>query len=190
MKEESKTQSTWKHMFLFTKDGKLQSTDLMSSVFLGLGILFLHFIISNRLTILFESLFPALSRSGKNLLGILVPAILCALAAVLLFRLIRKKNIVLMSYGFALLLGIVVLVIILFEFDAETISLMTPAYIGIFIIPSAAGTVTVTLLYRKWLQSHPDPLKEEQPEPEPEPEEEENIPESDEPDYSGWKQFR
>ena len=49
--------------YYVTKDGRLQSMDLMYAFFLGLGILFLNFIIGNRLTILFEALFPAMPRT-------------------------------------------------------------------------------------------------------------------------------
>ncbi len=172
-------------MFLFTKDGRLQSMDLMYAFFLGLGILFLNFIIGNRLTILFEALFPAMPRTGKNRLGIAVPAVLCALVAVLLFRIVRKKKTVLMAYWFGMLLTVIIFVILFIEFDHEIFGLLLPAYIGIFVIPSAAGAAAVTILFRKWLLANPDPVREEEPElPE------ENEPESGEPDYSGWRQFR
>ena len=60
-------------MFRFTKEGRLQSLSLMYAFFLGLGVLFVDFILSNRLTIWFEAWFPAMSRAGKNALGILGP---------------------------------------------------------------------------------------------------------------------
>lgn len=189
MKKESKTQPVWKDMFLFTKDGKLQNMDLMYSLFLGVGILFLNFIIGNRITIFAEEIFPEMSRAGKNLLDILIPAIICGLAAFLLFRIIRKKKIVLMAYCTALLLVIIIFVILLFEFERETLDVLLPAYTGIFIVPALAGTVISAILFRFWTQSNPDPSREEEasmpPEPEeasPEPDEAENI--------SAWRQFR
>ena len=177
-------------MFLFTKDGRLQSMDLMYAFFLGMGELFADFIIGNRLTILFEALFPALSRTGKNILAILVPAVFCALIAWLLFRIIRKKKIVLMSYWFGLILTAVIFIIILIEFDRETAELLIPAYIGTFVNPAAVCAAAVTLLFRNWLRDNPDPLREEEEAPGQAEEEESSEPESTEPDYSGWKQFR
>ena len=135
MKNETSDRATWKQMFLFTKDGKLQSMDLMYSFFLGIAELFLYFLIANRLTILIEDVFPAMARSGKNWLGILIPAVLCALIAGLIFRIIRKKKIVLMSCWFGVMLIAVILVILLFELDHETLEALIPAYIGIFMIP-------------------------------------------------------
>ena len=92
MKKETDSELTWRHMFRFTKDGRMQSMDLMYAFFLSLGELFVCFLIGNRLTMLFEALFPSISRTAKNILGILVPAVFCALAAVLIFRIIRKKK--------------------------------------------------------------------------------------------------
>ena len=181
---------TWKDMFLFTKDGKLQNMDLMYAFFLGIAEMFLNFIIGNRLTILFEALFPSLSRTGKNILAILIPALICALAAALLFRIIRKKKVVLWSYWFGLILSAVILIVLLFEFDRETAGLLIPPYIGIFLIPAAVCAAAVTLLFRHWLRSHPDPLREEEIAGEQTAETENSEPESSEPDYSGWKQFR
>ena len=185
-----KSQPTWKDIFLFTKDGRLQNMDLMYAFFLGMGELFVDFIIGNRLTILFEALFPAMSRTGKNILGILVPAAVCGLIAWFLFRIIRKKKIVLMSYWFGLILAVIIFVIILIEFDRETAELLVPAYIGIFLIPAAVCASAVTLLFGKWLQTNPDPLREEEKAAGQAAEEETPEPESTEPDYSGWKQFR
>ena len=189
MKNETSDRATWKQMFLFTKDGKLQSMDLMYSFFLGIAELFLYFLIANRLTILIEDVFPAMARSGKNWLGILIPAVLCALIAGLIFRIIRKKKIVLMSCWFGVMLIAVILVILLFELDHETLEALIPAYIGIFMIPAAAGAAAVTLLFRNWLKSNPDPLREEEKEAAQEQEDPEDR-ENEEPDYSGWKQFR
>lgn len=190
MKKETDSQLTWKHMFRFTKDGRMQSTDLMYAFFLGLGELFVCFIIGNRLTILFEALFPTLSRTGKNILGIFIPALICALIAALLFRIIRKKKIVLWSYWFGLILSAVILIVLLFEFDRETAGLFVPAYIGIFLVPAAVCAAASTLLFRRWLQSHPDPLREEEITEEQTAEIGDSEPENSEPDYSGWKQFR
>ena len=190
VKKETDSQLTWKHMFRFTKDGRMQSMDLMYAFFLGLGELFVCFIIGNRLTILFEAFFPSISRTAKNILDILIPAILCALIAWLLFRLIRKKKTVLMSYWFGLILTVIIFVIILIEFDRETTELLIPAYIGIFVIPAAVCAAAVTILFRNWLQNNPDPLREEEGSAEQPAEEISADPEGSEPDYSGWKQFR
>ena len=190
MKKETDSNLTWKNIFLFTKDGKLQSTDLMYSFFLGIGLLFLHFLIANRLTILIEKLFPEMSRSGKNALGIIIPAVICAVFTILPFRLIRKKRIVVMAYCLILLLVLVIFVILLFEFDSETREFLTAPYIAIFMIPAAAGTAAVMLLYRKWLRNNPDPLAEAEKASEKELPAEEPLPEDQEPDFSGWKQFR
>lgn len=190
MKKETDSELTWKHMFRFTKDGRMQSMDLMYAFFLSLGELFVCFIIGNRLTMLFEALFPSISRTAKNILGILVPTVLCALIALLLFRIIRKKKTVLTSYWFALIFAVVVLIIILIDFDRETAELLIPAYIGIFMIPSAVCAAAVTLLFRNWLKTHPDPLREEEKVTEQTAETESSEPENTEPDYSGWKQFR
>ncbi len=189
MKKEKNQQTTWKHMFLFTKDGRLQSMDLMYSFFLAIGILFLNFAVSNRITILFESAFPSLSRVWKNLLDILIPAVLCTLAAALLFRIIRKKKIVLMAYCTALLLVVIILVIILFEFDRDTLEVLLPAYAGIFLIPAAAGTAVSVLHWRNWSLRNPDPLREE---PQPAEEEQTDEPAANtlEDEISGWRQFR
>ena len=190
MKKGMDSRPAWKDMFLFTKDGRLQNMDLMYAFFLGMGEMFMNFIIGNRLTILFEALFPAMSRMGKNLLAIFVPAAVCALIAVLLFRVIRKKKTVLMSYWFGLILAVIIFVIILVEFDRETAGSLVPAYIGIFMVPAAVCAAAVTLLFRNWLRNNPDPLRDEEEAAEQPEEEETPEPESTEPDYSGWKQFR
>lgn len=190
MKKETDSRPIWKEMFLFTKDGRLQNMDLMYAFFLGMAEVFLNFIIGNRLTILFEALFPAMSRTGKNILAILVPAVICALIAVLLFRVIRKKKNVLMSYWFGLILAVVIFVIILIEFDRETAEMLIPAYISIFVIPAAVCAAAVTLLFKNWLRANPDPLRDEEKAAEQAAEEESSEPENTEPDYSGWRQFR
>ena len=190
MKKETGSELTWKHMFRFTKDGRMQSTDLMYAFFLSLGELFVCFLIGNRLTMLFEALFPSISRTAKNILGILVPAVLCGLAAVLIFRIIRKKKVVLMSYWFGLIFAIVIFIIILIDFDRETAELLVPPYIGIFVIPAAVCSAVSTILFRNWLRNNPDPLLEEEKAAEQTAGEEASEPESTGPDYSGWKQFR
>ena len=97
-------------MFRFTKEGRLQSLSLMYAFFLGLGVLFVDFILSNRLAIWFEAWFPAMSRAGKNALGILVPALLCALIAWALFALLTMKRIVLLGYWIALVIALIVVI--------------------------------------------------------------------------------
>ncbi len=189
MKKETRQQISWKQMFLFTRDGKLQSTDLMYAFFLAIGILFLNFGISNRLSVAFEHFFSEMPRSGKNALGILVPAILCALAALLLFRIIRKKKITLMAYCISMILVIVVLVILLIEFDRDTLELLLPAYTGIFVIPALAGTAAVIMQFRQWSLRNPDPLSETESASEEE-QHSEAAQISPEDEISGWRQFR
>ncbi|MBQ6518149.1 MAG: hypothetical protein IJI14_05470 [Anaerolineaceae bacterium] len=162
MKEKDPSKVSWKQMFLFTRDGNLQNMDFMYAFFLGIILLFADFIISNRLTMLFESLFPSFSRGAKNALDIAVPAALCAGAAALLFHLIRKKKIVLMACIMALLITLVFLTAMLFMYDKETMEILLPSFVGIFIVPALAAAVTVGLLYRRWLAKNPDPRREEE----------------------------
>ena len=149
-------------MFRFTKDGRLQSLSLLYAFFLGLGVLFVDFILSNRLAIWFEAWFPAMSRAGKNALGILVPALLCALLAWALFALLKKKRIVLLGYWIALVIALIVVIAIAIEYDAATAGALLPAFLGIFVAPAAAGAAVVTLLYVLWRRRNPDPIREEE----------------------------
>lgn len=149
-------------MFRFTKEGRLQSLSLMYAFFLGLGVLFLHFLISNRLTIWIEALFPDLSRAGKNALGILAPVLICALLAWALFRLIWKKKIVLFGYWIALLIALIVVIAMAIEYDRETAGALLPAFLGIFVAPAAAGAAAATLLYVLWRRRNPDPIRQEE----------------------------
>ena len=149
-------------MFLFTRDGNLQNLDLMYAFFLGVILLFADFIISNRLTMLFESLFPSFSRGAKNALDIAVPALLCALIAALLFHLIRKKKVVLMACIVALIITLVFLAAMVFMYDRETMEILLPSFIGIFIVPALAAAVTAGMLYRSWSLKNPDPIREEE----------------------------
>ena len=162
MKEKDPSKVSWKQMFLFTRDGNLQNLDLMYAFFLGVILSFVNFLIGNRLAILFENLFPSFSRGTKNALDIAVPALLCAGAAALLFHLIRKKKVVLMACVIALLITLVFLISMVFMYDRETMEILLPSFIGIFIVPALAAAVTAGLLYRSWSLKNPDPIREEE----------------------------
>ena len=148
-------------MFLFTRDGNLQNTDYLYAFFLGVGLLFVNFIIGNRLTIWFESLLPSASRAFKNVLGIVIPAVICTLIAVLLFRSIHRKRIVLLAYIFALLIMVVFVIAMIVMYDREVVAELLPAFLGIFIAPNLACTAAVVLLYRRWQKFNPDPIRDE-----------------------------
>jgi len=149
-------------MFLFTRDGRLQNLDFMYAFFLGVGILFINFIISNRMAVIIENLFTSSSRTLKNFLDIIIPAVLCGLAAWLLFRLIKKKKIVLMAYCFSLAIPVIFILVIVIMVDRETVETLLPPFLGIFAAPGLAGMLTAALLYRKWLILNPDPIREEE----------------------------
>lgn len=153
---------SWKQMFRFTKDGKLQSLTLMYAFFLGIAVLFLNFVISNRAAILFEDWFRGASRPVLNLLDILVPAILCAALAVPVFCLIRKKRTVLLGYWFAFLVAVTFLIAVAVMYDADVREALLPSFLGIFVVPAALETAVVTLLFLLWRKKNPDPIKEEQ----------------------------
>ena len=162
MKEKDPSHVSWKQMFLFTRNGSLQNADLLYAFFLGIAVLFLNFILGNRLTMLIEDLLPDSSRALKNFLGILVPTALCVLLAWLLFHYIRKKKIVLMAYLAALIITLVFAAAMLFTYDRETLAVMFPAIAGIFIIPALFSTLAEALFYRSWLRNNPDPIREEE----------------------------
>ena len=161
MKEQDPSNISWKQMFYFTRNGRPQNADLMYAFFLGLGIMFLNFIFGNRVTILIENLLPDASRGLKNCLGIAIPALLCVLAAWLLFRLIRKKKIVLWAYIFSLVTALIFVAAMVFTYDRETAGELFIPFASIFVIPAAAGMLTVSLLYRRWCKLNPDPVREE-----------------------------
>lgn len=162
MKEKDPSKISWKQMFLFTRDGNLQNMDFMYAFFLSVVLLFVQFIIGNRLTILFESLFPSFPRTLKNLLDIAVPAAVCAAGAALLFRLIRKKKIVVMAYIMLLVITLVFIIAMAVMYDRDTVEVLLPSVIGIFLVPALAAALTAGLLYRRWTVSNPDPRKEEE----------------------------
>lgn len=162
MKEKDPAKVSWKQMFLFTRDGNLQNMDFMYAFFLSVVLLFVNFFIGNRVTILFESLFSDASRMLKNILDIVIPAGLCTAAAVLLFRVIRKKKIVLMAYVILLVITVVFIVTMAVMYDKETMEVLLPSLIGIFLVPSLTSLIGIVLLYRKWQANNPDPKKEEE----------------------------
>lgn len=149
-------------MFHFTKEGRLKSDTLLYAFFLGLGILFLNFLLSNRLTIFFEELFENMSRVGKNVLDIAAPSVLCAVLSLPLFLLIRKKSIVLLGFWIAFVLAAVIVITVAASYDRETAGAMVPAFLGIFVVPAAAGAAAATLLYLRWRKKNPDPIAEEE----------------------------
>ena len=154
--------NSWKQMFRFTKDGKLQSLTFMYAFFFGIAVLFLNFLISNRAAILFESWFSGSSRSLLNLIDILVPAALCAALAALLFHVIRKKRIVLLGCWFVLLVAVIFLIAVAVMYDADVREVLLPSFLGIFLVPAAAEAAVATLLYLRWKKKNPDPVLEEQ----------------------------
>ena len=141
-KQDQNNASYWRQMFSFTKDGKLQSLDLMYSFFLSVGVFFVQFLISNGITMLVERLFPAWSRGAKNAADILLPVLLSMLLALILFRLIRKKSIVTVAYVIAFLLVGILILYMACTYDAETGSVM--------IAPLSSAQITVP---------HPMPTK-------------------------------
>ena len=162
MKEKDPSKVSWKQMFLFTRDGNLQNMDFMYAFFLGVILLFVNFIIGNRLAILFENLFPSFSRTAKNILDIAVPAVVSAAVAALLFRVIRKKKIVLMACIIVLFIVLIFIIAMVFMYDRETLETLLPSFIGIFIVPTLAAAVTAGILYRSWSLKNPDPILEEE----------------------------
>lgn len=162
MKDKDPAKVSWKQMFLFTRNGNLQNTDLLYSFFLGVVFLFVNFIIANRLTILFESLLPSASRQMKNGLDIVIPSLLSLLITWILFRVIRRKRIVFMACCINLVIALVFLAAMVFLYDRETVTMLLPPFTGIFVIPAAICTGAAWLFYRHWLRQNPDPIKEEE----------------------------
>ncbi len=162
MRTNQSTGSSWKQLFQFTKDGQVKSQDLLYGFFLGVGTIALSFIISNRLTIWFETWFSTLSRQALNALDIAVPTILCMLVCLLLFRLIRKKRIVLSAYWIAFILVAVFLVGMLFLYEKEILEVLLLPMISIFAVPTGACAALATLLYARWRRRNPDPIKDEE----------------------------
>lgn len=153
--------NSWKQMFRFTKDGKLQSLTFMYAFFLGIAVLFLNFLISNRTAIWFEDWLSGASRSALNLLGVLVPAVLSAALSVPVFLLIKKKRIVLLGYWFAFLFAVILLIAVAVLYDPDVREVMLPPFAGIFLVPAALEAAVVTLLFVLWRKKHPDPVLEE-----------------------------
>jgi len=155
MEKKASGKGRWKELFLFTKDGRIKSLDLMYGFFLAVGLLFLDFVISNRLTLLLETLLAEQGRGVKNAADTLVPALLCALAAALLFRLIRKKRIVLIAHWIAWIIAAVLLIAMLFLYDRETLRLLWPPFACIFGVPATVNAAVVTALFVRWLKRQP-----------------------------------
>lgn len=155
MEKKASGKGRWKELFLFTKDGRIKSLDLMYGFFLAVGLLFLDFVISNRLTLLLETLLAEQGRGVKNAADTLVPALLCALAAALLFRLIRKKRIVLIAHWIAWIIAAVLLIAMLFLYDRETLRLLWPPFACIFGVPATVNAAVVTALFVRWRKRQP-----------------------------------
>lgn len=147
---EKKKKIEWNQLFLFTKDGRIKSLDLMYGFFLAVGIISADFFISNRLTILFEELLADATRAIKNMVDTVVPAIVCALLTVLIFRIIRKKRIVLLAHWIACVVAAVLLLSMLFLYDMETLELMLAPFVCIFGVPAAVNAVVATALFYRW----------------------------------------
>ena len=88
--------------------------------------------------------------------------LICALLAWALFRLIRKKKIVLFGYWIALLIALIVVIAMAIEYDRATAGALLPAFLGIFVAPAAAGAAAATLLYVLWRRRNPDPIRQEE----------------------------
>ena len=155
MEKKASGKGRWKELVLFTKDGRIKSLDLMYGFFLAVGLLFLDFVISNRLTLLLETLLAEQGRGVKNAADTLVPALLCALAAALLFRLIRKKRIVLIAHWIAWIIAAVLLIAMLFLYDRETLRLLWPPFACIFGVPATVNAAVVTALFVRWRKRQP-----------------------------------
>ena len=164
MEKKTKRNIPWKQLFLFTKDGRIKSLDLLYGFFLAVAALFVDFLIGNRLTILFEDFFTGQSRAILNVLDTVVPTALCALLAALLFRLIPKKRIVLIAYWIAWVLVTVLLAAMLFLYDRDTLGVLFWPFFCIFWVPAAANAAVVTALYARWRKRNPDPILEEEAE--------------------------
>ena len=161
----AKESNSWKQMFRFTKDGKLQSLTLMYAFFLGIAVLFFNFLISNRAAILFEGWLTGTDRRLLNLLDILVPAVVCAALVIPVFCLIKKKRIVLLGYWFAFLVALIFLIAVTVMYDADVREVLLPSFVGIFIVPAAVEVAVATLLFLLWRKKNPDPVLEEQQHP-------------------------
>lgn len=146
----------WKDLFLFTKDGKVKSADLLYAFFLAVVTIFTDFVIANRLTFLFEEILDGQTRAVKNMIDTMVPTILCMLLAAILFRIIKKKRIVLMSHWIAWITATAVLVIVLIMFDRETLETLFFPLACIFEVPALANTVLVTILFCRWRNRQKD----------------------------------
>lgn len=155
MEKKTKQKIEWKQLFLFTKDGRVKSTDLLYAFFIGVATVFVNFLISNRLTILFETLLDGQSRFMKNAVDTLVPTLLCMLIAALVFRLMRRKSIVCMAYWCAWLLVTVFLATILFTYDRETLEVLLWPLVCIFEVPAAANAILATGLFWHWRKGLP-----------------------------------
>lgn len=155
MEKKTKQKIEWKQLFLFTKDGRIKSTDMLYAFFIGIATVFADFLISNRLTILFETLLADQSRFVKNAVDTLVPTLLCMLITALLFRLMRRKSIVLMAYWCAWLLVTVFLAAILFTYDRDTLEVLLMPLICIFEVPAAANALLATGLFGRWRRHLP-----------------------------------
>lgn len=150
MEKKASKKGQWKQMFLFTKDGRIKSLDLMYGFFLAVGIIFADFFISNRLTILFEELLEGETRVMKNVVDTVVPAIVCALITVLIFRFIRKKRIVLVAHWIAWIIAVVLLISMLFLYDMETLEILLAPFVCIFGVPATVNAAVATALFCRW----------------------------------------
>lgn len=145
--DNKKEKLSWRDFFTFTKEGRVKNLDLMYGFFLAIGQMFVNFFIGNRLTLLFEKVLTGWSRPMKNAADTLVPMLLCMAVTALLFLVIRKKNIVLIAQWIGLIIAAVLLIVMLFLYDKETLSLVFLPFVCMFGVPAAADAALATVLY-------------------------------------------
>ena len=156
----------WRQMFQLTDEGRVKNLDLLYGLFLALAILFVSFLIGNRVTIWFEGWFGSLSRQWLNVLDTAVPTLFSAGLAVLLFVIIPKKRVVLIAHWIAWGLAAALVVALLFIYDRDTLDVLFWPFFCIFLVPASAGAAAATLLYVRWKKKHPAPVLEEEEEEE------------------------
>ena len=67
-----------------------------------------------------------------------------------------------MAYVILLVITVVFIVTMAVMYDKETMGVLLPSLIGIFLVPSLTSLIGIVLLYRKWQADNPDPKKEEE----------------------------
>lgn len=157
MEKKEKRKIEWNHLFLFTKEGRIKSTNLLYAFFIGVVMVFVDFFISNRLTILLESSLAQHSRMVKNIAGTVLSALLCMLIAAMLFHFMKRKRVVLAAYWIAWLIVTIFLGAIRYSYDQETLEVLFLPFVCIFEVPAAANAFLVTGLFCRWYRRLPVP---------------------------------